>query len=192
MVPTTKTVSRYGAGAEDVYSAEFERRRIYLTGEINDAVAADIRAQINHLAAISGEDITLIIDSPGGSVTAGLGIYDTMKSCGCDVSTVVTGIAASMGAVLASSGTKGKRWISRNSEFMIHQPLGGVSGQASDIERSAVHIIKTKQKLNRILAENADKDVETVSMDCDRDYYLDAEESVRYGLCDGYFEGFTT
>ena len=192
MVPTTKTVTRHGAASEDVYSAEFDRRRIYLTGEIHDGMASDIRAQINHLSSISKEDITLIIDSPGGSVTAGLGIYDTMKTCGCDVSTVVIGIAASMGAILASSGTKGKRYIGRNAEFMIHQPLGGVSGQASDIERSAKHIIKTKQKLNRVLAENTGKDIETIANDCDRDCYLGAEESIRYGLCDAYFDGFCT
>ena len=190
MVPTTKTVTRHGAASEDIYSAEFERRRIYITGEINDGIASDIRAQIHHLSSISKEDITLIIDSPGGSVTAGLGIYDTMKSCGCDVSTVVMGIAASMGAILASSGTKGKRYIGRNAEYMIHQPLGGVSGQASDIERSAKHIIKTKHKLNRVLSENTGKDIETIANDCDRDYYLDAEESIAYGLCDGYFNGF--
>lgn len=190
MVPTTKIVTSSGIMTSDIYSDEFTRRRIYLTGQIDDASASDVRAQINHLAAQSKDDIYLIIDSPGGSVSAGMAILDTMYTSKCDIQTIVMGEAASMGAFLASSGTKGKRYIGENGEMMIHQPLGGASGQASDIERTAAHIIRVKKKIHTILAKNTGQTYEQICIDCDRDHYLTAEESIEYGLVDHIFTGF--
>ncbi len=191
MIPTTKRITQTGVVSSDVYSDEFTfNRRIYLTGPIEDSNAADICAQINHLAAQGNDDIYLIIQSPGGSVTAGMAILDTMNACKCDICTIVNGSAASMGALLASSGTKGKRYIGPNAEMMLHQPLGGAQGQASDIERTAAHIVKTKKKLHTILAENTGVPYEQICIDCDRDYYLDAQEAIDYGLIDHFFAGF--
>lgn len=190
MVPTTKIVTSTGIMTSDIYSDEFARRRIYLTGQIDDASASDIRAQINHLAAKNRDDIYLIIDSPGGSVSAGMGILDTLSTCKCDICTVVMGEAASMGAFLAASGTKGKRYIGENAEMMIHQPLGGASGQASDIERTAAHIVRVKKRLHSILARNTGQTYEQICIDCDRDHFLTAEESIEYGLVDHIFTGF--
>ena len=190
MVPTTKIVTSTGIMTSDIYSDEFARRRIYLTGQIDDTSASDVCAQINHLASQSSEDIYLIIQSPGGSVSAGMAILDTMNTCKCDICTVVNGEAASMGAFLASSGTKGKRYVGANAELMIHQPLGGASGQASDIERTAAHIIRVKKKLHTILAKNTGQAYEQICIDCDRDHYLTAEESIEYGLVDHIFTGF--
>ena len=133
------------------------------------------------------KDISLYINSPGGSVTAGMGIYDTMNYIKCDVSTICVGMAASMGAFLLSSGAKGKRFALPNSEIMIHQPLGGAQGQASDIAIAAEHILKTKKKMNRILAENCGQPIEKVERDVDRDYYMTAEEAHKYGLIDKIF-----
>ncbi len=191
MIPITRTTGRAGVSSADVYSEEFERRRIYLTGGLDDSSAADICAQINHLAAKSREDIFLIIQSPGGSVSAGMAILDTMQSCGCDICTVVLGEAASMGAFLASMGTGGKRYIGSHAEMMIHQPLGGASGQASDIERTAAHILRVKQKLHLMLAESTGKSYEQICTDCDRDHYLNAAEAIEYGLVDEIFSGFS-
>lgn len=191
MIPTTRRITQTGIVSSDVYSDEFSlNRRIYLTGLIEDSTAADICAQINHLATQGKDDIYLIIQSPGGSVTAGMAILDTMNGCKCDICTIVNGSAASMGAVLASSGTKGKRLIGRNAEMMLHQPLGGAQGQASDIERTAAHILKTKKKLHTILAENTGVPYEQICIDCDRDYYLDSQEAINYGLVDRIFSGF--
>lgn len=189
-IPTTRTTTSAGYMTSDCLSEEFSRRRVYITGEITDVMAADICCQINHLAALSNEDITLWVMSPGGSVTAGLGIIDTVKSCGCDVSTVVMGCVASMGAVIASSGTKGKRYIGANAEMMIHQVLGDTSGQTADIIRTAQHIEKVNERLYGILASNSGVSIQQIADDCDRDYHLNAEESISYGLVDYIFSGF--
>ena len=192
MIPTTKIVTQSGVMTSDTYSDEFAQRRIYLTGQIDEHMAADICAQINYLASQNEDEIFLIIQSPGGSVSAGLSILDTMNSCKCDICTVVMGEAASMGALLASSGTKGKRMIGKNAEMMIHQPLGGASGQASDIERTATHIGKIKKKLHKILSQNTGQSYKQICTDCDRDHWLDAEESIEYGLVDQIFSGYNS
>lgn len=190
MVPTTKVTTVSGIMSSDVYSEEFSRRRVYLTGQITDMLATDICAQINHLASESHDDIYLIIQSPGGTISAGMSILDTMLACKCDVVTIVMGEAASMGAFLASCGTKGKRYIGKNAEMMIHQPLGGASGQASDIERTVSHILKIKKRLYSKLADNTGKSYDEINRDCDRDYYLSSEEAIAYGLADCIFRGF--
>lgn len=189
-IPATRTATLAGYMASDCLSEEFSCRRIYLVGEITESLAADVCCQINHLAAAAGDDITLWIQSPGGSVSARFAILDTMRACGCDIQTVVMGIAASMGAVLASSGTKGKRFVGANAELMIHQAQGGVSGQTTDILRTADHIQKTNNRLYGILAENTGADLQQIAADCDRDYYLDADEAIAYGLADCVFAGF--
>ncbi len=177
-----------GERSYDVYSRLLEDRIIFLTGEITDAVADAVVAQLILLEGRDpNKDICLYINSPGGSVTAGLAIYDTMNYIKCDVSTICIGMAASMGAFLLSSGAKGKRYALPNSEVMIHQPLGGAQGQASDIKIQADHIIKTKKRLNTILAENCDKPYEIVEKDTDRDNYLSAEDAKEYGLIDEIF-----
>ena len=177
-----------GERSYDIYSRLLEDRIIFLTGEINDAVADTVVAQLIYLEGKDpNKDICLYINSPGGSVSAGLAIYDTMNYIKCDVSTICIGLAASMGAFLLSSGTKGKRYALPNSEIMIHQPLGGAQGQASDIKIQADHIIKTKQRLNSILAANCDKPYDVVERDTDRDNYLSAEDAKEYGLIDRIF-----
>ncbi len=174
-----------GERSYDIYSRLLEDRVIFLTGEINDAVADAVVAQLIFLESKDpNKDICLYINSPGGSVTAGMAIYDTMNYIKCDVSTICIGLAASMGAFLLSSGTKGKRYALPNSEIMIHQPLGGAQGQASDIKIHADHIIKTKQRLNTILAQNSGKPFEQVEKDTDRDNYLSALDAKEYGLID--------
>ena len=165
-----------------------EDRIIFLTGEITDAVADTVVAQLIYLEGKDPQkDICLYVNSPGGSVTAGLAIYDTMNYIKCDVSTICIGLAASMGAFLLSSGTKGKRYALPNSEIMIHQPLGGAQGQASDIKIQADHILKTKTRLNKILAKNSGKPLDQVEKDTDRDNYLSAEDAKEYGLIDEIF-----
>ncbi len=177
-----------GERSYDIYSRLLEDRIIFLTGEINDAVADTVVAQLIYLEGQDPDkDICLYINSPGGSVTAGMAIYDTMNYIKCDVTTICIGMAASMGAFLLSSGAKGKRFALKNSEIMIHQPLGGAQGQASDIKIQADHIIKTKHKLNSILAENCGKPYEVLEKDTDRDNYLSAEEAKEYGLIDDIF-----
>ncbi|MBQ7339475.1 MAG: ATP-dependent Clp endopeptidase proteolytic subunit ClpP [Clostridia bacterium] len=177
-----------GERSYDIYSRLLEDRIIFLTGEINDAVADTIVAQLIYLEGKDPDkDICLYINSPGGSVTAGMAIYDTMNYIKCDVSTICIGIAASMGAFLLSSGTKGKRYALANSEIMIHQPLGGAQGQASDIKIQSDHIMKTKARLNSILAKNSGKPIEQVEKDTDRDNYLSAEDAKEYGLIDEIF-----
>ena len=160
-------------------------RIIFLGEEINDAVASTVVAQLLFLESEDpGKDIHMYINSPGGSVTAGMAIYDTMNYVKCDVSTTCIGMAASMGAFLLSSGAKGKRYALPNAEVMIHQPLGGAQGQATEIQIAAEHILKTKKKLNQILADNAGKPVEEVEKDTDRDNWLSADEAKEYGLID--------
>lgn len=173
----------------DIYSRLLEDRIIFLSGEINDQVANSVVAQLIYLEGKNPDkDIFMYINSPGGSVSAGLAIYDTMKYIKCDVSTICIGMAASMAAVILSSGTKGKRICLPHSEVMIHQPLGGAQGQQSDIEIQAKHILKTRELLNKILAENTGKDIEVLQKDTDRDNYMDAKTAVKYGLVDKIFE----
>lgn len=189
-LPTTRTATTAGYMTSDCLSDEFSRRIIYITGEIADQMAAEICCQINHLAVLSDEDITLWIMSPGGSVSAGSAILDTMDACKCDIKTIVMGSAASMAAVIASSGTKGKRYIGANAGMMIHQALGGFSGQTADILRTAQHMEKINKRLYEILAKNSGVSVQQIAIDCDRDYHLNAEESIAYGLADYIFDGF--
>ncbi len=172
----------------DIYSRLLEDRIIFLSGEITDATANVVIAQLIYLEGKNPDkDIYLYINSPGGSVSAGIAIYDTMNYIKCDVSTICIGLAASMGAFLLSSGTKGKRFALPNSEIMIHQPLGGAQGQASDIEIQAKHMKKTKNMLNKILSENTGKTLEEIEKDTDRDNYMTPEEAKKYGLIDNIF-----
>ena len=188
VVPYVVEQTGKGERSYDIYSRLLEDRIIFLTGEINDAVADAVVAQLIYLEGKDpNKDICLYINSPGGSVTAGLAIYDTMNYIKCDVSTICIGLAASMGAFLLSSGAIGKRYALPNSEIMIHQPLGGAQGQASDIKIQADHILKIKDKLNKILAENTGNPVEQVEKDTDRDNYLSAEDAKEYGLIDEIF-----
>ena len=188
LIPYIVEQTSRGERSYDMYSRLLEDRIIFLSGEIDDAVANTVVAQLIYLEAKDpSKDISLYINSPGGSVSAGLAIYDTMNYVKCDVSTICIGMAASMGAFLLSSGQKGKRFALPNSEIMIHQPLGGAQGQASDIKIAAEHILKTKRKLNQILAHNSGKPVEQVERDTDRDNYLSAQEALEYGLIDKVF-----
>ena len=188
LVPYIVEQTSRGERSYDIYSRLLEDRIIFLSGEIDDATANTVVAQLIYLEAKDpSKDISLYINSPGGSVSAGLAIYDTMNYVKCDVSTICIGMAASMGAFLLSSGANGKRFALPNSEIMIHQPLGGAQGQASDIKIAAEHILKTKDKLNKILAENSGKPVEVIERDTDRDNFLSAEEALSYGLIDKVF-----
>ena len=174
-----------GERSYDIFSRLLNERIIVLSDEVNDTTASLIVAQLLYLEGQDPEkDISLYINSPGGSVTAGMAIYDTMQYIKCDVSTICMGLAASMGAFLLSSGAKGKRYALPNSEIMIHQPLGGARGQATDIKIVADQIIKTKERLNRILAENTGRSIEEIARDTDRDNYLTAQEACEYGLVD--------
>ncbi len=178
-----------GERSYDLYSRLLEDRIIFLSGEIDDAVANTVVAQLIYLEGKDpAKDISLYINSPGGSVTSGMAIYDTMNYIKCDVSTICIGMAASMAAFLLSSGAKGKRYALKNSEVMIHQPLGGAQGQASDIRIQAEHILRIKSKMNRILAANTGKSVEQIERDTDRDNYLTADEALEYGLIDRVYE----
>lgn len=170
--------------AYDIFSRLLEDRIIILNGEVNDVTAEIIMAQLLYLDSVSHEPIHLYINSPGGSVTAGLAIYDTMQAVKSDVCTYCTGLAASMGSVLLAGGAIGKRYCMANAEVMIHQPLGGSKGQATDIEINCRHIIKTREKLERILTRHTGKPLEQVHADCERDNWLDASEALSYGLVD--------
>ena len=188
LIPMVVEQTERGERSYDIYSRLLDNRIIFITGEINDAVANTVVAQLIYLESRDPDkDIHLYINSPGGSVTAGMAIYDTMNYIKCDVSTICIGLAASMGAFLLSSGPKGKRYALPNAEIMIHQPLGGAQGQASDIQIQARQIIKIKQKLNNILAKNTGNPVEVVEKDTDRDNYMSAEEAKEYGLIDTVF-----
>ena len=188
LVPYIVEQTSRGERSYDIYSRLLEDRIIFLSGEIDDAVANTVVAQLIYLEAKDPDkDISLYINSPGGSVSAGLAIYDTMNYIRCDVSTICIGMAASMGAFLLSSGAKGKRYALPNSEIMIHQPLGGAQGQASDIKIAADHILKTRHKLNTILALNSGNPIEQIEADTDRDNFLSAEEARNYGLIDKVF-----
>ena len=188
LVPYVVERTSTGERSYDLFSRLLEDRIILLSGEINDAVANTIVAQLIYLEGKDpSKDISLYINSPGGSVSAGMAIYDTMNYIKCDVSTICVGLAASMGAFLLSSGARGKRFALPNSEIMIHQPLGGAQGQASDIKIQAEHILRTRAKLNRILSENTGKDLASIERDTDRDYYMSAEEARLYGIIDKVF-----
>ena len=185
LVPYVVEQTSRGERSYDIFSRLLNDRIIFLYEEVNDVTASLIVAQLLYLEAQDPDkDIQFYINSPGGSITAGMAIYDTMKYIKCDVSTICIGMAASMGAFLLSSGTKGKRIALPNAEVMIHQPLGGTQGQATDIEIQARRILDMKKRLNTILAENTGKDVETITRDCERDYFLTAEEAKEYGLID--------
>ena len=185
LVPYVVEQTSRGERSYDIFSRLLNDRIIVLSDEVNDATASLVIAQLIFLEGQdSTKDISLYINSPGGSVSAGLAIYDTMQYIKCDVSTICMGMAASMGAFLLSSGAKGKRYVLPNAEVMIHQPLGGAQGQATEIEIAAKHILKTKERLNKILAENTRKPIEQISLDTDRANWLSADEAVEYGLVD--------
>lgn len=189
LVPMVVDQTSSGERSYDIYSRLLEDRIIFLTGEITDETANSVVAQLIFLEGKDPDkDISLYINSPGGSVSAGMAIYDTMNFIKCDVTTICVGLAASMGAFLLSSGTKGKRFALPNSEIMIHQPLGGARGQASDIEIQANHIKRIKEKINKILAEQSNQPLEKVQKDTDRDYYMTAQEALEYGLIDKIFD----
>lgn len=189
MVPMVIEQTNRGERSYDIYSRLLEDRIIFISGEINDATANLAIAQLIHLEGKDPDkDIMMYINSPGGSVVAGMAIYDTMNYVKCDVRTICVGMAASMAAVLLASGTKGKRFALPNSEIMIHQPLGGAQGQASDIAIHAQHILKTKKKLNGILAEKSGQDIQTIEKDTDRDNFMSANEALKYGLIDKIFD----
>ncbi|MBE6775281.1 MAG: ATP-dependent Clp endopeptidase proteolytic subunit ClpP [Ruminococcaceae bacterium] len=185
LVPYVVEQTSRGERSYDIYSRLLNDRIIVLSDEVNDATASLVVAQLLFLESQDSEkDISFYINSPGGSVTAGMAIYDTMQYIKCDVSTICMGLAASMGAFLLSSGTKGKRYCLPNSEVMIHQPSGGAKGQATDIKIVADHILRTKEKLNKILAENTGKDISVIAEDTERDNFMTADEALEYGLVD--------
>lgn len=189
MLPNIIFADKQGLHSSDLYSVMFrEKRTVYLNTEINADTAAQINLQLEYLDSLSDEDITLYINSPGGSVSAGLSIVDCMERCKSDIVTVCTGCAASMASVISACGAKGKRYVTPYAEIMIHQPLGGISGQASDIERAANHITRTKELLMKILSERTGQSVERVTLDCDRDSYMNAETAIAYGIADKLYE----
>jgi ATP-dependent Clp protease protease subunit len=186
LVPYVIEQTSRGERSYDIYSRLLKERIIFLGEEVNDVTASLIVAQLLFLESEDpGKDINFYINSPGGSVTAGMAIYDTMNYIKCDVSTICIGMAASMGAFLLSGGTKGKRFALPNAEVMIHQPSGGAKGQATDIKIVADNIIKTRRKLNEILAANTGKPIEIIEVDTERDFYMSAEEARDYGIIDG-------
>ncbi|MBQ9978646.1 MAG: ATP-dependent Clp endopeptidase proteolytic subunit ClpP [Clostridia bacterium] len=185
LVPMVVEQTGRGERSYDIFSRLLNDRIIFLSDEVNDATASLVVAQLLYLEAQDPDkDISFYINSPGGSVTAGMAIYDTMNFIKCDVSTVCIGMAASMGAFLLSAGTKGKRFALPNSEIMIHQPLGGAKGQATDIKIQAELILRTRDKLNAILAQNTGKSIEEIARDTERDNYMTAEQALAYGLID--------
>ena len=185
LVPTVIEQTNRGERAYDIFSRLLNDRIIFLSDEVNDATASLVVAQLLFLEAQDPDkDISFYINSPGGSVTAGMAIYDTMNFIKCDVSTICVGMAASMGAFLLSSGTPGKRFALPNSEIMIHQPLGGMQGQASDIKIHADHILRIRAKLNKLLSEQTGKPLKTIERDTERDNFMTADEACAYGLVD--------
>lgn len=185
LVPMVIEQTSKGERSYDIYSRLLKERIIFLGDEVNDTTASLVIAQLLFLEAEdTTKDISLYINSPGGSVSAGMGIYDTMNYIKCDVSTICVGMAASMGAFLLAGGAKGKRMVLPNSEIMIHQPLGGTKGQATDIKIHADHIIRTRTKLNTILSEATGKPLDVIERDTERDNFLSAEEALEYGLID--------
>lgn len=188
-IPYVIEQTGHGERSYDIFSRLLNDRIIILSDEVNDATASVIVSELLYLESLDPDkDIYMYINSPGGSVTAGMAIYDTMQYIKCDVSTICVGMAASMGAFLLSAGAKGKRLALPNSEVMIHQPLGGYQGQASDMKIAADHIIRTKEKLNSILAANTGKSIEEIAVDTDRDNWLTAAQAMEYGLVDKVIE----
>ena len=188
LVPTVIEQTNRGERAYDIYSRLLNDRIVFLADEVNDVTASLVVAQLLFLEGQDPDkDISLYINSPGGSVTAGMAIYDTMNFIKCDVSTICIGMAASMGAFLLSSGAKGKRIALPNSEIMIHQPLGGAQGQATDIKIHTDHLLRTKARLNDILARNTGKPLEIIERDTERDNFMTAEQAMEYGLIDKVF-----
>jgi len=186
LVPYVIEQTSRGERSYDIYSRLLKERIIFLSEEVNDTTASLVVAQLLFLESEDpGKDINFYINSPGGSVTAGMAIYDTMRYIKCDVSTICIGMAASMGAFLLAGGTKGKRFALPNAEIMIHQPSGGAKGQATDIKIIADNILRTKRRLNQILAENTGKPLEVIEVDTERDFYMTAEEALQYGIIDG-------
>lgn len=189
LVPYVIEQSNYGERSYDIFSRLLNDRIIILSDEVNDATASVVVSELLYLESLDPDkDIFMYINSPGGSVTAGMAIYDTMQYIKCDVSTICVGMAASMGAFLLAAGAKGKRLALPNSEVMIHQPSSGYQGQATDMKIAADHIIRTKEKLNSILAANTGKSIEEVAVDTDRDNWLTAEQAMSYGLVDKVIE----
>ena len=189
LIPTVIEQTGKSERAYDIYSRLLNDRIIFLSDEVNDHTATLVVAQLLYLEAQDREkDISLYINSPGGSISAGMAIYDTMKFIKCDVSTICIGMAASMGAFLLAAGTKGKRFALPNSEIMIHQPLGGMQGQASDIKIHADHIIRIKDKMNRILSEMTGQPLDVITRDTDRDNFLTSQQAMEYGLIDKVIE----
>ena len=184
LIPTVIEKSSYGERAYDIYSRLLKDRIILLSGEIDDNLANSIVAQLLYLDGINHNDICLYINSPGGSITSGMAIYDTMNFIKSDVSTICIGMAASMAAFILSSGAAGKRYCLSHSEVMIHQPLGGAQGQATEIKIAAERILKLKRNLNKILSRNTGKNLKTVEKDTERDYFMDADEALEYGIID--------
>jgi len=193
VIPTIIEKSQRGERVYDIFSRLLEERIIFLAGPITDGVANLVIAEILFLAARDPHrDIKLYINTPGGSVTAGLAIYDTIQYIDCDVSTICVGMAASMGATLLAAGSKGKRFALPNSEILLHQVAGGITGQAAEIEIGARQIIKIKEKLNQILARHTGQPLKKIEKDTDRDFYLSAEEAKKYGLIDEVIKGKKT
>ena len=184
IIPTIIEKSNNGEKTYDIYSRLLKDRIIILSGEINDTTSNIVIAELLYLDSLNHDDISIYINSPGGSVTSGMAIYDTMNFIKSDVSTICIGMAASMAAFLLSSGEKGKRYVLPNSEVMIHQPLGGAEGQATEIKIAAERILKLKDKLNKLLSKNTNQNIKKVSKDTERDYFLSAEEALEYGLVD--------
>lgn len=184
LVPTVIDKVNNSERVYDIYSRLLKDRIIIINGEIDNNLANSVVAQLLYLDSLNNEDISIYINSPGGSVTDGMAIYDTMNYITSDVSTIGIGICASMAAFLLSSGKKGKRYLLPNSEVMIHQPLGGAQGQATEIKIAAEHILKTKEKLNKILSKNTGKDLDIIERDTDRDNFMDASIALEYGIVD--------
>ena len=184
LVPIVVDKTSGGERSYDIYSRLLKNRIILLSSEINDEVASSVVAQLLYLDSLNHDDISIYINSPGGSITSGMAIFDTMNFVESDVSTICLGMAASMGAFLLSSGKKGKRYILPHAEVMIHQPLGGAEGQATEIKIAAERILKLKEILNKILAENTNQPLEKIANDTERDHFLTAEEALKYGIVD--------
>ena len=188
VIPTIIEKKHNSERVYDLYSRLLEDRIILLNGTIDDNLANIVVSELLYLDSLNNDDISIYINSPGGSVSAGFAIYDTMNYIKSDVSTICLGMAASMGAFLLSSGTKGKRYALPNSEIMIHQPLGGAEGQATEIKIAAEHILKTREKLNKILSFNTKQDIKTIEHDTERDNYMEAIDAYNYGLIDKVIE----
>lgn len=185
LVPTVIEKSQYGERAYDIYSRLLKERIIFLGGPIDDVVANLVIAQLLFLdSQDKNKDVSIYINSPGGSVTAGMAIYDTMNFIKADVSTICVGLAASMGAFLLAGGTKGKRFSLQNSKILIHQVMGGAEGQATEIDIAAKEILRTRDQMNKILAENTGRDLEKIAADTERDYYMTSAEAKEYGIID--------